>query len=154
MIKKKACQNLDEQGFMFLSTKEKNELNIALRVTPAVCVTLVVLGFYFQSIEIFFILSIFGVLGALTSKGQPVDVLYNIFAKITGRRKLPPSPTQKRIACGVGAFFLIGATVSIYFENVLWMYLFGVSYILAAGLMALTHFCVASWIYNRVLSKK
>jgi len=47
MIKKNACKNLDEQGFTFLSTEEKNKLNIALRVTPTVCIVLVLAGFYY-----------------------------------------------------------------------------------------------------------
>lgn len=151
MISKKACENLDEQGFTFLSIEEKDKLNFALRVTSTVCITLVVIGLYYQSIVIFLILSVFGLLGTFTHKGQPVDVLYNIFAGFTGRAKIPPSPLQKRFACGVGAFFLIGATISLYFGNILWMYIFGVSYIVAAGIMALTHFCVASWFYNRFL---
>jgi hypothetical protein len=153
MIKKKACENLDEQGFVFLSTEEKNKLNIALRVTPSVCIALATIGLYLQSIEIFFVLSIFGILGTLMPKGQPIDVLYNLFARIFGWFKIPASPIQKRFACGVGAFFLIGTTASIYFGNILWMYIFGVSYIFAAGAMALSHFCVASWFYNRVLNR-
>jgi len=128
-------------------------LYVLLRVTPVACITLVVAGLYYQSFVIFLILSIFALLGALTTKGQPVDVLYNLLARFLGWFKIPPSPPQKRFACGVGAFFLIGATVSIYLGNALWMYIFGVSYIVAAGLMALTHFCIGSWIYNHILSK-
>ncbi len=150
MISKRSCGNLDEQGFVFLSTDEKNKLNIALRVTPSVCIVLTVIGLYLQSIEIFLLLSVFGVLGTATSKGQPIDVLYNMVAKFINSPKIPPSPIQKRFACAIGAFFLIGATLSIYFGSILWAYIFGVSYIIAAGTMALTHFCIASWLYNRV----
>ncbi len=153
MISKKSCGNLNAQGYSFLSTDEKNKLNIALRVTPVACITLVVIGLYYQSIVIFFILSIFALLGTLTTKGQPIDVLYNSVARFLEWSKIPSSPPQKRFACGVGAFFLTGATVSIYLVNVLWMYVFGVSYIVAAGLMAFTHFCIGSWIYNYILSK-
>jgi len=154
MISKRSCGNLNEQGFTFLSTEEKNKLNIALRVTPSVCITLVVIGLYFQSIEIFFMLSIFGILGSTTYKGQPIDVLYNVVAKFINSPKIPPSPIQKRFACAIGAFFLIGATFSIYFQSILWSYIFGVSYIIAAGTMAFTHFCVASWLYNHFPSRK
>lgn len=141
------------QGYTFLSEKEKNKLNIALRVTPFVCIILVILGLYYQNIVVFLVLSVFALLGAVTSKGQPIDVLYNLFAGITGRQKLPPSPTQKRIACAVGMFFLIGATVSVYLGSLLWMYIFAVSYIIAAGIMLFTHFCIASWVYNHILKK-
>ncbi len=150
MINKMSCKNLDEQGYSFLSTKEKNELNIALRVTPVVCIILVFFGFLYQSVIIFSILSIFAFLGVVTRRWQPVDALYNFLAYLTKWQKLPPSTLQKRVACAVGMFFLLGATVSIYFGSVLWMYVFGVSYIVAAGLMALTHFCIASWLYNRI----
>jgi len=150
MISKKACNNLDGQGFSFLSAEEKNKLNIALRVTPTICIIFVIIGLYHQSTAIFFFLSIFGLLGALTPNRQPIDATYNLIAGLTKWPKLPQSPVQKRFACGVGAFFLIGATVSVYLGSVLWMYIFGISYIAAAGLMVLTHFCVASWFYNRV----
>ena len=141
------------QGYTFLSEKEKNELNVALRVTPLVCIILVILGLYYQNIIVFLVLSTFALLGAVTYKGQPIDVLYNLFAELTGWQKLPPSPTQKRIACAVGMFFLVGATVSIYLGSLLWMYIFAISYIVAAGLMVLTHFCIASWIYDHVFKK-
>lgn len=150
MIKKKACENLDEQGFTFLSTKEKNKLNVALRITPSVCTFLVITGLYFQNIEIFSILSVFGILGTITSKGQPIDVLYNFMAKLIGWPKIPPSPIQKRIACGVGAFFLLGATISMYFGFSVAVYIFSILYIVAAMIMAVSHFCIASWFYNRI----
>lgn len=154
MISKQSCAHLDEQGYSFLSVEEKNKLNIALRVTPIVCITLVAVGLYYQSILIFFVLSIFGVLGSTTSQGQPIDVLYNLVARLAGWPQLPPSPLQKRFACGVGAFFLIGATVSLSLMNMFWAYMFGAAYVIAAGLMALTHFCIASWLYNRTFGVK
>jgi len=149
MIKKNACVNLDEQGFTFLSIEDKNKLNIALRITPTVCIVLTAIGLYYQSVAIFFMLSIFGILGAATSKGQPIDVLYNLLARVVKWPQIPPSPIQKRFACGFGAVFLIGATISIYLGSILFAYIFGIIYILAAGVMALSHFCVASWLYNR-----
>ncbi len=153
MISKRSCNNLDGQGYTFLSTEKKNVLNIALRVTPLVCVVLVIAGLYYQSIVIFLTLSTFALLGVITTKRQPIDALYNFFAGMTGRQKLPPSPTQKRVACAVGLFFLGGATVSIYLGSSLWVYIFAISYVAAAGTMALTHFCFASWIYNYIRSK-
>ncbi len=153
MISKKSCNNLDVQGYAFLSAEEKSDLNIALRITPLVCIVLVVVGLYYQSVVIFLALSTFALLGVITTKRQPIDVLYNLFARFTGRQKLPPSPTQKRVACAVGLFFLGGTTVSIYLGSLLWMYIFAISYIVAAGLMALTHFCIASWLYNHIWKK-
>jgi len=150
MISKKSCENLNAQGYSFLSIEEKNRLNISLRVTPVTCILLVIIGLYYQSIIIFIILSVFALLGTFTTKGQPIDVLYNLTTRFLEWPKIPPSPLQKRFACGVGAFFLIGATVAIYLGSILWMYVFGISYIIAAGLMAFTHFCIASWLYNNI----
>jgi len=153
MIKKKACQYLDEQGYASLSVKEKNRLNIALRVTPTVCIIFVIIGLYYQSVWVFLMLAVFGILGAVTSKGQPIDVLYNLIARMVKWPKLPPSPIPRRFACGVGMVFLAGAGFSLYLDDIVLGYVFGMSYIIAAGIMAISHLCVASWVYNRVLGK-
>jgi len=151
----RACNNLDEQGYIFLSREEKNKLDIALRITPILCIAVVIFGIYLQDWRIFAALTVFGILGAATTRWQPLDVLYNFFLRyILNSPELPPSPLQKRFACGVGAAFLIGAAITFYLGVLTWGYIFSALYIGAAGLMALTHFCIASWFYNRVLKSK
>lgn len=143
------------QGYMFLSTEDKARLNWPLRFTPTVCSTLVVIGLYLKSWEVFVVLSVFGILGTVFAKGQPVDVLYNlVFSKLFRTPKLPPAPPQKRFACALGAVFLIGTMVSLYLGATAWGFVFGIGYILAAGFMAATHWCVGSWIYNALFAKK
>lgn len=155
MLSNRACNNLDEQGYAFLSREEKTKLNIALRITPVLCIVVVVFGIYLQDWRIFAGLSVFGILGAATKYFQPFDVLYNIALRhVFNAPKLPPSPAQKRFACGIGALFLAGATITFYLGALTWGYVFGVLYIGAAGLMVLTHFCIASWIYNRIFKDK
>ncbi len=155
MLSNRACNNLDEQGYVFLSQEEKNRLDLALRITPILCIAVVAFGIYLQDWRIFAGLAVFGILGAVTKRWQPFDVLYNfVLFHIFNSPKLPPSPFQKRFACGVGAVFLIGATVMFYTGSFTWGYVFGALYIIAAGLMALTHFCIASWIYNRAFKRK
>lgn len=150
----RTCQNLDEQGYTFLSQEEKSKLNIALRITPVLCIVAVIFGIYLQDWRIFATLTVFGILGAATTRWQPFDVLYNFALRhVLKSPQLPPSPIQKRFACGVGAAFLIVATVLFYLGAFTWGYVFGALYIGAAGLMALMHFCIASWFYNRVLKR-
>ncbi len=154
MLSNRTCNNLDEQGYVFLSQEEKSKLDIALRITPVLCIVVVIFGIYLQDWRIFAALTVFGILGAATTKWQPFDVLYNFGLRyIFKSPKLPPSPIQKRFACGVGAVFLVGATTMFYLGAFTLGYVFGALYIGAAGLMALTHFCIASWFYNRVLKK-
>lgn len=142
------------QGYTFLSAEDKARLNWPLRFTPTVCSILVVISLYLKSWEIFAALSVFGILGTVFAKGQPVDVLYNlVFSRLFRTPKLPPAPPQKRFACALGAVFLVGAMTSFYLDSVVWGYVFGVGYILAAGLMAATHWCVGSWIYNALFGK-
>jgi len=148
------CHNLDEQGFTAFSVEEKSRLNIALRITPTVCNAFVLVGLYYQSWEVFAGLLVFGILGTFTKSSQPIDFLYNkILSWVFKWPKLPPSPAPKRFACFIGAIFLAGATISFYFEWIVSGYIFGILYILAAGLMAVTHFCVGSWIYHHILGK-
>ena len=153
-MKEYICTNLNEQGFDFLSDEEKLRVQFALRVTPAVCIALVLAGLYYQNSTLFFILTGFGVLGAATDRYQPIDFAYNSIAKVLGLPHIPPSPPQKRFACAIGAFFLFGAAVSLYLGASLLAYIFGGLYVAAAGLMALTHFCIASWLYNRIVHRK
>jgi hypothetical protein len=154
MLTNRACNNLDEQGYTFLSPEEKSKLNIAFRITPTLCIIVVIFGIYTHDWRIFAGLAVFGLLGAMTTRWQPFDVFYNVVLRhVLKTPSLPPSPIQKRFACGVGAFFLIGAAATFYLGILTWGYIFGALYIIAAGLMALTHFCVASWFYNRVTSK-
>lgn len=154
MLSNRACNNLDEQGYVSLSQEEKSKLNLALRITPTLCIVVVIFGIYLQDWRIFAALTIFGILGAATTKWQPFDVLYNFALHyVLKSPQLPPSPIQKRFACGVGAVFLVGATIMFYISAFTWGYVFGALYIVAAGLMALTHFCIASWFYNRVLKR-
>ena len=149
------CENLDAQGYTFLSQQDKNNLDLAFRITPTLCIAAVIFGIYLQDWRIFAALTVFGILGAATTRWQPFDVLYNFFLRyILNSPELPPSPLQKRFACGVGAAFLVGAAITFYLGALTWGYVFGALYIGAAGLMALTHFCIASWFYNRILRAK
>ena len=109
MLNNTACNNLDEQGYTFLSVEEKSKLNIALRITPTLCILVVVVGLYLQSWQVFAALMTFGILGSATNRFQPFDVLYNIALRhVLNGPKLPHSPVQKRFACGIGALFLLG----------------------------------------------
>ncbi|OHA84888.1 MAG: hypothetical protein A2591_01010 [Candidatus Yonathbacteria bacterium RIFOXYD1_FULL_52_36] len=154
-ISPRTCAHLDAQGYTAFSTEEKIRLNLPLRFTPTVCSVGVVVGMVLGSWEVFAVLSIFGILGTIFPKGQPVDVLYNtLFYKLFRTPKLPPAPPQKRFACALGAAFLIGATYSFFVGATTWGYGFGVGYIVAAGLMATTHWCVGSWLYNKIFGAK
>ena len=150
----KACNFLDEQGFTFLSLEEKSRLNISLRITPTLCSIVVAFGMCYQSFVVFAVLSVFGILGTVTKSWQPFDVLHNMLIAPTLKwPKLPPSPAPKRFACFLGFIFLIGGTASFFFGQIFLGDIFGFGYIIAAMLMAITHFCVGSWIFNRVKEK-
>ncbi|OHA81877.1 MAG: hypothetical protein A2675_01900 [Candidatus Yonathbacteria bacterium RIFCSPHIGHO2_01_FULL_51_10] len=154
MLNNTACNNLDEQGYTFLSVEEKSKLNIAFRITPTLCILVVIAGMISQSWQVFAVLMTFGILGSATNRFQPFDVLYNVALRhVLKSPKLPPSPIQKRFACGVGALFLFGATTFFYLGSTTWGYVFGAMYIVAAGLMATTHWCVASWLYNKMFKR-
>lgn len=149
------CSRLDVQGYTALSQEEKARLNWPLRFTPTVCSLGVLAGMILESWGIFAVLSIFGILGTVFPKGQPVDVLYNtLFYKLFRTPKLPPAPPQKRFACALGALFLVGAAYSFFVGAVAWGYGFGIGYIVAAGLMAATHWCIGSWIHNKIFGAK
>lgn len=154
-LSSRMCQNLDDQGYTFLSSEEKTKLNIALRITPTLCIVVVIFGLFLQDWRIFAALTVFGILGAATSQGQPFDVFYNfVIRHIFNTPKLPPSPPQKRFACALGAIFLIGATTSAYFSAFGVLFVFAIGYIFAAGLMALTHWCIGSWIFNHIFKRQ
>jgi len=148
-----ACHYLDEQGFTALRVEEKSKLNIALRFTPTLCSIVVVIGMFYQSWEVFAVLSVFGILGTVTKTWHPFDILYNAIARVFSLTKLLPNPPPKRFACFLGFIFLVGGTISFYIGATDSGYFFGTVYIIAAMLMATTHLCVGSWIYHHILRK-
>ena len=151
ILSQNTCNYLDMQGFENLSTEEKSKLNIALRITPTLCSIVVVFGLYYANWQTFAALSTFGFLGTATRMWQPFDVLYNfVISSILKWPKLPPSPAPKRFACFIGFLFLIGGTISFYNEAIIWGYIFGTGYFLAAMTMATTHFCVGSWFWRKM----
>lgn len=150
LLTEKTCSYLDMQGFTDLSREEKSQVNIALRFTPTLCSITVVFGLYYQSWEVFAVLSVFGLLGTFTKRWHPFDVLYNVILSNPLKwQKLPPAPAPKRFACFIGFIFLLGGTVSFYFGAIYWGYFFGIGYIIAAMLMAITHFCIGSWLWRK-----
>lgn len=86
---------------------------------------------------------------------HPFSYAYNYGVRHwTGTRPLPPSTPQGRFACGMGAIFLIAIGTAFYIGATTIGYVLGGALSSVAALVATTHVCVPSIIYNAIFGMK
>jgi len=87
--------------------------------------------------------------------GHPFNYPYNYgVRRLTGTRALPQSTTQGRFACGVGGVWLI-ATGAAFFNGATTLgYVLGGVMAVMATLVATTHICIPSIIYNALFNRE
>lgn len=142
------------QGFGALSNAELRLVSGALRFTPAVCAILVILGLALRSPTLLLVLAAMGWLGAAFARGNPVDWSYSLVVRpLFGGAKLPPNPSQRRFACGIGGTLAAGAGAAFLVGLNGLAYVLGGFVVAASLLVALTHWCLASWMYGLMFGK-
>jgi hypothetical protein len=83
------------------------------------------------------------------------DYLYNYGVRHpTGTRPLPPSMPQTRFACGVGGVRLVGTGVAFFVGATTVGYVLGAVLAAVATVVATTHVCIPSMIYNALVQRK
>jgi rhodanese-related sulfurtransferase len=142
---------LTQQGYDYSPT-QLSELSWGLRFTPAVCMALAVIGLVTQQAWIHFGLAALGILPFWFPAWHPLDRLYNhVLRPLWKGVMLPPNPLPRRIACLMGGTMNIGIGTAFAAGSVLIAYLFGTVLITLQLIVIITHFCVASWLYEGLL---
>jgi len=141
-------KRVEVQGFCHLDDATLRELGPWLRWSPAVCTLFMVIGVALPSPLVLWGLAATAFLGVLLPF-HPFDLLYNHGARyLTGTGPLPPQTPQRRFACGIATVWLAGTGWAFYAGANALGYTLGISIILVAGLVSVTHICIPSLVYN------
>lgn len=138
---------LIQQGYSSCSREELSLINNQVRVMPAFCMAMVITGLALNLPAIHFFLSVIGLAGFLSKKHHPVDFIY---IKMASRKRLSTTnPLPRRYASLMGASF--NFAIGLFLFNDLYFMALGIGAVLVVLQLTviLTHFCLASWLYER-----
>lgn len=142
-----AC--LDMQGYR-LSREQKQRSEPAIKFTPALCTVLTVLFVALQWPLGLWALAGTALVGALLPR-HVFDYLYGVLlSRPLKTGWAPPNPPQRRFAC-TGAALMLGAGAWLIGGGaVLAGSAVALAFAAIAGVMAVTNWCLPSFIYNRI----
>lgn len=144
---------LETQGFCGLDDATLEEVGPWLRWSPSLCTLCMAAGVLLKSPLILWALAATAFLGALLPF-HPFDLLYNYGVRhLTGTRPLPHQGPQRRFACGIATVWLVVTGWAFHSGALTLGYALGISLILVAALVSITHICIPSLIYNALFRR-
>jgi len=147
-----ARHRAEMQGFVGLDDDYLAEINLWLRLSPAICLVWVAVATATASAAMFFALVPFAVGGAVL-RNHPFDVIYNHgFRHLLGTRQLPSYAAPRRFACFVGSLWVTAAGSALAAGFTTLGIALGAAMVALASIQVLTGFCVPSFTYQRVVA--
>ena len=141
--------NLDNQGFCGLSDEMKARYALALRFTPAVATTSVLVGLALQSPVLLGSMALVTLSGVLFPRGMVVDLVYNLGVRhLFGAPALPPTPAPRRFSYGISTVWLAGSAASYHYGLPVLGFVLGATVALGGAILTITLWCLGSWIYR------
>lgn len=138
------------QGFQ-CDTAQFSRVEPWLRFNPTLCFFIVLWGLWQGSANIFYFAAALAVIGVVTPHAFG-DWIYNYsFRFLTAGPALPPNPPPRRFACFVGMVWSIATGMLFASGSMGAAYFLGIIFLLVIIPMMTVHFCVASFIYRKVL---
>jgi len=145
-------RSLFQQGYDY-SPQELRTLSWGLRFTPSVCMLGALCALYMQAPRLHFALAALGMLPFWFPDKHPLDFFYNkVVRPLWSGVVLPPNPLPRRIACFMGGSMNILIGASFVYGNVPLAYTFGAVLIALQLIVISTHFCLASWMYEKLMT--
>ncbi len=145
-------RNLDRQGFDGLDNAAKSRQAWPLRFTPAVSVSLIVIGLALQSPWWLAGMALVALSGALLPGGMLIDTLYNIGVRHLFRAPpLPPTPKPRQFSYLISTAFLSASAVLFYARLPVLGSVVGGLVAIAGTVLATTHWCLGSFYYRLIL---
>ncbi len=142
---------LIQQGYHY-GSDELRELSWGLRFTPLVCMGFALLGLFLKEPLMHFSLAALGILPFWFPRGHPVDLIYNrLLRPLWNGVVLPPNPLPRRIACFMGGMMNLAIGLFFIYKMPNWAYSFGAVLISLQLVVIFTHFCLASWIFEKAV---
>jgi hypothetical protein len=100
---------IEAQGFFGLDDRSLTQINLWLRLAPAICMLWTAIGTVTASATILWTLVPFAALGAILP-GSPFDLIYTFgFRRLVNGPRLPRYPMPRRFACIIATGLLAGA---------------------------------------------
>jgi len=144
-------RNLDKQGFEGLDNAAKSRQAWPLRFTPAVGVTLIVVGLALQSPWWLAGMALVALSGALLPGGMLIDTLYNIGVRHLFRAPpLPPTPRPRQFSYLISTVLLSASAVLFYAGFPVLGSVAGGLVAVAGAVLATTHWCLGSFCYRLI----
>jgi hypothetical protein len=145
-----ARANLDRQGFEGLDEPTKTALDLPLRFTPALCLTLTAVGVATRSAWLLALLAA-GAGVAAASGTHPFDVVYNsMVRRATAGPPLPPAPPPRRLAFILATPVLAAAAVAFTVGASSLGTAVGVAQAAGCGVYVTTGWCPASFAHGKL----
>lgn len=136
------------QGYAGLSDAELSDIALWTRFSPALCAITGIVGTALGSPWVLGALGVTAALGALLP-AHPFDAIYNYgIRRVVGTRSLPPNAMPRRFACAVGAVWLAAAAIAFATGAAPVGYVLGALFVCVASVLAVTGFCIPSFIFR------
>jgi hypothetical protein len=146
-------ENIEAQGFCGLDEKVCEQINIPLRLSPAICMVWAAIGTALTSPAILWALAPFAALGAIFP-AHPFDVFYNYGVRhLSGSPALPRYGARRCFACVLATAMIVLAAWGFQAGMPLLGYIVGWSLVAAAFVNVNTGFCIPSFIVRIFLGK-
>lgn len=147
-----ATNNLNAQGFGGLDEKAKARYAWSLRFTPAIAITLVVIGLFLQSPIWLAAMALVALTGALWPNGMLIDLVYNHSVRhIFQAAPLPSTPKPRQFSYLLSTILLAGSAVSFYVGLSVLGVILGAMVVIGGAILTTTLWCLGSWIYRIAL---
>jgi hypothetical protein len=141
--------NLSMQGYQELSEDERREFGLALRLSPALCLTGMTLGVVLESPAILLGMSATAFLGGFGAAKHPFDLIWDHgLRQLSGGPLLPPTPPPRRFACQIASVWLVALAAAYLAGADTVGLVLGIPLVLVAAVVATTNWCVPSLIYG------
>ena len=141
--------NLNKQGFGNLDDEAKSRSAWPLRFTPAVAVTLIVVGLALQSPIWLGSMSLVALSGALLPRAMLLDLVYNFGIRHLFRAPpLPPTPKPRQFSYLLSTVFLAGSALSFFYGLPVLGFILGGMVVIGATILTTTLWCLGSWYYR------
>jgi hypothetical protein len=146
-------KRLKTQGFRNIDDETLAQVEPWLRWSPALCATIAAVGTALASPAVLWGLAPFAALGAILPF-HPFDLVYNLgLRRLTRTPALPPNGAPRRFACAMAAVWLSVTGVLFATGAAVAGYALGGLFVLTAGIVSTTHFCIPSTIYGLLFGR-
>jgi len=146
--------NLNKQGFGKLDEEAKARYALPLRFTPAVAITLIVIGLALQSAIWLGSMALVALSGALLPSGMLIDLVYNLGVRhLFHAPPLPPTPKPRQFSYLLSTVLLAGSALSFYYGLAVLGFILGGMVVIGGTILTTTLWCLGSWWYRLIFGQ-